>query len=169
MVKCTIRNLELRMIMNFPNFYMWERSQTKRFLSPFLFSLYLNDLETFLENNNVTGLKTLSDELEQELGYYVKLFVIMYADDIVLLAESASNLQNRLDLFQEYCIKWKLKVNINKTKIMIFSKGRLPTNIHFKYEDKEFEIVKDFLYLGIKFSRSGSFSNAKKRTSEQGN
>jgi len=79
MVKCTIRNLELRMIMNFPNFYMWERSQTKRFLSPFLFSLYLNDLETFLENNNVTGLKTLSDELEQELGYYVKLFVIMYA------------------------------------------------------------------------------------------
>jgi hypothetical protein len=27
-------------------------------------------LETFLEKNNVTGLKTLSDELEQELGYY---------------------------------------------------------------------------------------------------
>jgi len=53
--------------------------QTRRFLFPFLFSLYLNDLETFLENNNVTGLKTLSDELEQELGYYVKLFVIMYA------------------------------------------------------------------------------------------
>jgi len=79
MVKCTIRNLELRMIMDFPNFYMWERNQTRRFLSPFLFSLYLNDLETFLENNNVTGLKTLSDELEQELGYYVKLFVIMYA------------------------------------------------------------------------------------------
>ena len=79
MVKCTIRNLELRMIMNFANVYMWERSQTKRFLSPFLFSLYLNDLETFLENNNVTGLKTLSDELEQEHGYYVKLFVIMYA------------------------------------------------------------------------------------------
>jgi hypothetical protein len=48
-------------------------------------------LETFLEKNNVTGLKTLSDELEQELGYYVKLFLIMYADDTALLAESASN------------------------------------------------------------------------------
>jgi hypothetical protein len=34
----------------------------------FLFSLYLNNLETFLEKNNVTGLKTLSDELEHELG-----------------------------------------------------------------------------------------------------
>ena len=84
---------------------------------PFLFSLYLNDLETFLEKNNVTGLKTLSDELEQELGYYVKLFVIMYADDTVLLAESASNLQNMLNLFHEYCLKWKLKVNIDKTKL----------------------------------------------------
>jgi hypothetical protein len=48
----------------------------------------------FLENNNVTGLKTSSDELEQELGYCVKLFVIMYADNTALLAESAGNLHN---------------------------------------------------------------------------
>jgi hypothetical protein len=40
----------------------------REILYTFLFSLYLNDLETFLEKNNVTGLKTLSDELEQELG-----------------------------------------------------------------------------------------------------
>jgi len=85
--------------------------------SPFLFSLFLNDLETFLENSTVTGLKTLSNELEQELGYYVKLFVIIYADHTVLLAESASYLQSMLNLFQEYCIKWKLKVNIDKTKL----------------------------------------------------
>jgi len=76
---------------------MWKRNQTRRILSPFLFSLYLIDLETSLENNNVTGLKTLSDELQQELGYYVRLFVIMYADDTALLAKSASNLQNMLN------------------------------------------------------------------------
>jgi hypothetical protein len=125
-------------------------------------------LKTSLENNNLTGLKTLSDELEQELGYYIKLFVIMYANDTALVAKSASNLQNRLNLFQEYCINWKLKVNIDKTKIMISFKGTLPINIHFKYGDKEFEIVKDFLYLGIKFSRSGSFSNAKKELVNMG-
>jgi len=78
-------------------------------------------------------------------------FVIMYADDTALLAESACNLQNMLNLFQEYFLKWKIKVNIDKTKDMIFSKGRLPTNIHFKNGDKESEIVKDFLYLGINF------------------
>jgi hypothetical protein len=63
----------------------------------------------FSENNNVTGLKTSSDELEQELGYCVKLFVIMYADDTALLAESAGNLHNMVNIFQEYCIKWKFK------------------------------------------------------------
>ena len=72
----------------------------------------------YLENSNVTGLKTLSDELEQELGYYVKLFQIMYADDAVLLAESASNLHSMLNIFRN-CIKWKLKVNIDKAKVMI--------------------------------------------------
>ena len=63
----------------------------------------------FQKRKNVADLKTISDELEQELGYYVKLFVIMYANDTALLANSASNLQNMLNLFQEYCIKWKLK------------------------------------------------------------
>jgi hypothetical protein len=90
-------------------------------LLPFLFSLYLNDLETFLEKNNVTDLRTLSDELEQELGLIMlKKNVIMYADDTALLAESASNLQNTLNLIQEYCIKWKLKVNIDKIKVDFF-------------------------------------------------
>jgi hypothetical protein len=34
--------------------YMWERVRQGEILPPFLFSLYLNDLETFLEKNNVT-------------------------------------------------------------------------------------------------------------------
>ena len=88
---------------------MWERGQTFRNIIFFPIFLCLNDLETFLEKNNGTGLKTLSDELEQELGYYVKLFLIMYADDSTLLAESASKLQNMLNLLHEYYLKWKLK------------------------------------------------------------
>jgi hypothetical protein len=40
--------------------------------------------------------------------------------------------------------------------------------IDFKHGDKELEIVKYLLYLGIKFSRSGSFSNAKKELVNRG-
>jgi hypothetical protein len=45
----------------------------------------------------------------------LKLFIILYADDTVILSESESDLQAQLDAFHEYCLTWKLKVNIDKT------------------------------------------------------
>jgi hypothetical protein len=45
---------------------------------------------------------------------------------------------------------------------MILSKGRLPTNIHFKHGDKHFEIVKYFLYLGINLAGQGHLVMLKK-------
>jgi hypothetical protein len=41
-----------------------------------------------------------------------------------------------------------MKVNVYKTKIMIFSKGQMSINLQFKYNGKNIEIVKDFNYLG---------------------
>jgi hypothetical protein len=43
-----------------------------------------------------------------------------------LLAETANDLQTQLDAFYEYCNLWKLKVNADKTKVMVFGNGRLP-------------------------------------------
>ena len=51
-----------------------------------------------------------------------KLHCLMYADDLVLLSQSALGLHNSLGKLKEYCLKWKLTVNIGKTKIMIFNK-----------------------------------------------
>lgn len=48
------------------------------------------------------------------------------------------------------------EVNIEKTKIVIFTKGRVKNNV-FYYNGKEIEIVKNFKYLGVIFSSSGSF------------
>jgi hypothetical protein len=42
-----------------------------------LFSLYLNDLEDFFQINDINGLKSISDEVETELNYYLKLFVLV--------------------------------------------------------------------------------------------
>ena len=47
---------------------------------------------------------------------YRKLFVLLYADDTVLLAETADDLQHQLYCFELYCETWKLKVNATKTK-----------------------------------------------------
>ena len=50
----------------------------------------------------------------------------MYADDIVLLAESAKDLQKMLDVVTAYSKQWRFRVNPKKGKseVMIFGKKR---------------------------------------------
>jgi hypothetical protein len=54
------------------------------------------------------------------------------------LSESAKGLQKSLDILKTYCDKWNLKVNIGKTKVIVFNKsGRIlkgfPENDTFLY------------------------------------
>ena len=49
-----------------------------------------------------------------------KLFLLLYADDITVFTESPEGLKNGLDILKEYCSKWKLTVNIEKSKIIVF-------------------------------------------------
>jgi hypothetical protein len=60
-----------------------------------------------------------------------------------------------------------MKVNVDKTKIIILANGRMPVNLQFKNSWKDIEIVKDFNNLGIYFSRSGSFKTYKEHQAEQ--
>ena len=62
--------------------------------------------------------------------------------DIILLGKTPEDLQQALSVLEEYCLRWKLKVNTDKTKIMIFRKGgRIPNNINFIYKNESIEIV----------------------------
>ena len=88
---------------------------------------------------------------------FCKLLLLLYADDTVIFSESADELQNALNVFQEYCYTWKLTVIITKTKILIISKGRPNLNLHFHYNNFEIEIVAEYKYLGIYLSRSGNY------------
>ena len=93
------------------------------------------------------------------------LFLLLFADDSVFLSETAEGLQNLINNFEKYCKKWNLKVNVNKTKIVVFKKGRLNQNIKFAYRNDNLEIVETFNYLGVVFTRTGSFLNATKTLS----
>jgi hypothetical protein len=42
---------------------------------------------------------TITDTLEIELEIFLKLFIILYADDTALLAESPFDLQKQIDAF----------------------------------------------------------------------
>ena len=52
------------------------------------------------------------------------LLKLLYADDAFIFAKSPESLQSMLNDIQEYCNTWHLTINANKTKIMVFERGR---------------------------------------------
>ena len=103
----------------------------------------------------MNGVSCINDE---KLGIYLKLFVLLYADDTILLSDIFDDLQLQLNVFHDYCSFWKLKVNIEKTKAVIFSRAQLPQNQFFCYGDQQIEYVTEFNYLGVIFSKNHSFT-----------
>ena len=101
-------------------------------LSPVLFSLFLNDLKGFLTSNNVQGLKLpfalAQDVCLQDIDNKLYLFLLSYADDTIVLAECPEDLQRALDILKIYCEFWGLDINVRKTKVMIFSRGKIRKN-----------------------------------------
>ena len=76
-------------------------------LSSVLFNLYSNDL--------IQGITDLNVGIEND-GQ--KIGILAYADDVVLLAETESDLQVLLDELSLWCINNKME--INKSKIVHF-------------------------------------------------
>ena len=74
----------------------------------------------------------------------------MYADDIVIIAENEDNLQHMLNHVYNWCCKWRLLVNRDKTNIVHFRKIRKPkTNFEFKYGNEALDVVDQYMYLGV--------------------
>ena len=86
-------------------------------LSPVLFAIYLNDFNESMKGI-FQGLKKLDDDTQKELETFMRLYVLLYADDTIILAENAEDLQVALNGLSEYCKKWCLKVNTAKQKLL---------------------------------------------------
>ena len=114
-------------------------------LSPFLFLLYINDLADELR----CGIDGNLDELS--------IFLLFFADDLVIIAKSPEELQSLIDKLFVYCQEWNLSVNIKKTKVVIFDKKKSNNEIVFHYVDNELDIVDSHVYLGINVKNNGTF------------
>ena len=129
-------------------------------LSPLLFAIFLNDFKAFL-SEKYNGLAKVSDSILRELNTYLKIFCLLYADDTLILAESAAQLQKSLDCLNAYCNRWSLKVNLDKTKVIIFSKGKIRKHKSFAFGNHSVDVVEDYVYLGTTFNYNGKFNKAK--------
>ena len=56
--------------------------------------------------------------------------MLLYADDTIVLVESPTQLQSALF---NYCETWKMHVNTAKTKVLVFSRGKIRKLPEFKF------------------------------------
>ena len=77
---------------------------------------------------------------DQDVEAYVRLYLLLYADDTIILADSPNQLQ---DVAERYCSDYKLKINTQKKKIVIFPRGESKyTNIFLHMEMRILNILK---------------------------
>lgn len=69
---------------------------------------------------------------------------LLYADDIVILSESKSGLQTSLDFLYNYCSNWKIQINDDKSKIMIFNSNSKHQSINFTSNGNTMRVVSKY-------------------------
>ena len=127
-------------------------------LSPTLFNVYINDLAKDLKE---MGLGVSLDN--------INICVLLYADDIVLISENEENLQKMLDYVSDWCYKWQMKVNVDKTKIVHFRNKRKPrSKFEYKINESKIECVDSYQYLGIVFDEHLTFEKCAKALTDSG-
>ena len=134
-------------------------------LSPILFSIYLNDIESFLDR---PGIGVTFENQENEEIILIKIFLLLYADDTIIISEDENSFRECLNNFYDYCETWKLNINYTKTKVIVFGTNK-PENYTFYINGKLIETVKDYKYLGVVFASSGSFLMCRKHIVSQAN
>ena len=67
------------------------------------FSVCLDDLESFFCHNDLNGgTECSSSNLDNAAYVYFKLFILLYADDTVIMSESPNGLQSALNVYNDY-------------------------------------------------------------------
>ena len=88
--------------------------------------LYLDKFPRLLESSCHT------DSITLPTGF--PLNCLFHADDLILISRSAAGLQKQLNILHNYSEKWLLKVNLKKTKTLIFQKqNRKSTRDKFSF------------------------------------
>jgi hypothetical protein len=109
-------------------------------LSPLLFGLFIDRVEAWLNEQCPHGFKL-------QCGRLVR--VLLYADDLCLVAETPQQLQALLDALHQFCSAHCLTVNINKSEVVAFNRG--DASATFQFDGQLLTRSDHFVYLGVPF------------------
>ena len=117
-------------------------------LLPMLFAAYINEIESLVNNIDEMGVHVSG----------VKISVIMYADDLVVIAKDKHDLQLGMNALYGYCMENDLTVNTNKGHLMQVSWRKSTNQSEIYYNDTILTWVDSFRYLGVNISGTNILS-----------
>jgi len=122
-------------------------------LSPLLFGLFIDEFEAWLKARLPTVGVKMGAKLVQ---------MLLYADDMVLVARTPEDLQLQLDLLHEFAVSKEMEVNVGKTEIVVFRKGNQPLlpQWQWQYHGASIKVSSEFRYLGIIFHETEGVKGA---------
>ena len=119
--------------------------------SPILFNLFINKISNIFDDTCVPV------EINN-----VKISSLLWADDLLLVSQTAEGLQNSINKMDKFYQSLELKINMKKTKVMIFNKRgiKMDKKFTFSINTSKLEITDQYQYLGLKLRPSGSMTFA---------
>ena len=115
------------------------RCETGLYTVPTLFSVYMIDLADRINSLNC-GVPF----------YDFFLSLLLYADDIALIAPDENSFQRMLDVVSDWCTTWKLSINGNKTKVMHFRPQSFErSEFIFQSSENTQDYCESYTYLGV--------------------
>ena len=117
--------------------------------SPILFNLFIDKISSIFDESCAPVRLNNMD-----------LNSLLWADDLVILSRSAEGLQNAITKTESFYKSLGLKINLKKTKILIFNRAglKLDKKFNFFLAGKKVEISDHYQYLGLNLRPSGSMT-----------
>ncbi|RUM93601.1 MAG: hypothetical protein DSZ28_07615 [Thiothrix sp.] len=114
-------------------------------LSPTLFLYLVNEITKEIVQKGKHGVQLMPDLTE--------LFLLLFADDIVLIGDTVVGLQNQLNTLVQKAEECGLYINQDKSKVMVFRLGgHLAHHEKWYVGNTRLEVVNEYKYLGMMFS-----------------
>ena len=93
---------------------------------------------------------------------------LMFADDVSCFSDTVVHLQQLIDLIDKFCKSVGMKLNLSKTKSMVFRNGGIVKQIKkWYFEGVEIEIVSIYKYLGLYFTSKLIWTKTKELLAKQ--
>ena len=108
-------------------------------LSRTLFSIVRNDITTAMNGNHSPSINNNT----------VQIIWLLYADDIIILSQTKTGLQNKLDRLCHYSDAWGLQINRDKIKVVILTPTVPIVKLFFKRGNDTIETTDSHKYLGV--------------------